>query len=187
MILCELCNKNPATVHLTEILHQNVRKEIHLCDECAKSKNVSFKSPLSEILSGVLEAAGKGLKELAELKCPQCGITYAEFRSRTRLGCPNDYVVFQGGLLPLLEKIHGATHHRGKVPSNAAVQAARAPEAAHEPATETDTEPVLEADRKRVVAIGELEKQLDRLVKAEEYEKAAQVRDQIRNLKEHAG
>ncbi|MBI3268789.1 MAG: UvrB/UvrC motif-containing protein [Planctomycetes bacterium] len=173
MILCELCNKNPATVHLTEILHQNVRKEIHLCDECAKNKGVTFKSPLSEILSGVLDAAGKGLKELAELKCPQCGITYAEFRSRTRLGCPNDYVVFQGGLLPLLEKIHGATHHRGKVPSNTAVQAARPPEP--------------DPDQKRDAAIEALESELDRLVKAEEYEKAAQVRDQIRTLKEQAG
>lgn len=172
MLLCELCQKNPATVHLTEIQHQNVRKEVHLCDECAKSKGVNFKVPLAEILTGVIDVAGKALKDLAELKCPQCGITYAEFRSRTRLGCPHDYVVFKGGLLPLLEKIHGATQHRGKVP----VQAGAVP---HPPPPK---ERESHANR-----LAELEQELERLVQAEEYEKAAQVRDQIRELKEHSG
>ncbi|MBI5367569.1 MAG: UvrB/UvrC motif-containing protein [Planctomycetes bacterium] len=153
-------------MHLTEIEHQNVRKEIHLCDECAKTKGINFKVPLAEILSGVIEVTGRGLKDLAELKCPKCGITYAEFRQRTRLGCPHDYVVFRGGLLPLLEKIHGATQHRGKAPATFA-SAARARET-KEHALET------------------LEKELDRLVKAEEYEKAAEVRDRIRQLKEPA-
>lgn len=49
-------------------------------------------------------------------ECPDCGTKYMEFRKQGRLGCPNDYVVFRNGLLPLLDRVHRATHHTGKRP-----------------------------------------------------------------------
>ena len=45
-----------------------------------------------------------------------CGITFYEFRSQGRLGCPHDYVCFQAQLEPLILNIHGETEHVGKRP-----------------------------------------------------------------------
>ena len=54
--------------------------------------------------------------DLAKLRCPDCGTTYLDFRRTGRLGCPYDYVVFRGGLLPLLDRVQRAKQHRGKKP-----------------------------------------------------------------------
>ena len=35
------------------------------------------------------------LQELDKRACPQCGITFYEFRNQGRLGCPHDYVHFR--------------------------------------------------------------------------------------------
>src|SRR5262249_35228466 len=55
-------------------------------------------------------------EEWARLACPVCGIRYMEFRAEGRLGCPHDYKVFRPGLEPLLERIHRAGRHVGKMP-----------------------------------------------------------------------
>ena len=47
--------------------------------------------------------------EVDQQTCPSCGISFKEFRSQGRLGCPHDYIAFQSELLPLLENIHGET------------------------------------------------------------------------------
>src|SRR5690606_12734158 len=56
--------------------------------------------------------------DLAKLQCPDCGLSYMEFRKQGRLGCPNDYLVFRDGLIPLLDRIHRGTHHTGKQPTH---------------------------------------------------------------------
>ena len=64
-------------------------------------------------------AIGQTAEELAQLDqqaCPVCGITFYEFRSQGRLGCPHDYVCFQAQLEPLIVNIHGESEHVGKRP-----------------------------------------------------------------------
>ena len=95
-------------------------------------------------------------EELARLKCPDCGIQYMEFRHQGRLGCPADYEVFRAGLEPILEKIHRATRHVGKVPRYRVRDAARRRE------------------------LTDLRRELRDAVKAERYEEAARLRDLIR-------
>jgi protein arginine kinase activator len=102
------------------------------------------------------------LKELLEQECPHCGMNYPEFRTRGRLGCPEDYRVFQKGLEPLLEKIHGSTQHIGKIPSNAGKEVARQK------------------------TLRKLRHDLDKAVKLEAYEDAASIRDEIRKLEEES-
>ena len=161
MMMCSICGKNPATVHIVEI-DDNQKKEMHLCEGCAHEQNVGMPHTLSlnDILSGLIEAhSSKEAPELSGVHCPSCGITYGEFRSGGSLGCARDYEVFRKGLLPFLERIHGSTRHRGKV----SVRAGR------------DT-----ADAYR---LAELRHNLNRAIEAEEYEKAAQIRDEIHELK----
>ncbi|MBN1344422.1 MAG: UvrB/UvrC motif-containing protein [Phycisphaerae bacterium] len=158
-MLCQRCGKNPATVHLTDIV-KNEKHEKHLCDQCAQNENITVKShtPINEMLASFVMEQSRA-RELAELKCQECGNTFVEFRNNGLLGCPNDYDAFEEALLPLLERAHGegATHHVGKAPG----------------------ERTSEADQRRRELM-RLRQQLSDAVEREEYEVAARLRDQIK-------
>jgi len=161
-MLCENCNERPATFHVVEIL-DGQKREVHLCESCAQEKKIALPPSLSlnEILSSLMEAhSDKDAPELAGVGCPNCGITYAEFKRGGRLGCPKDYAVFRSGLEPFIERIHGATSHRGKVPKQIARDGGQA------------------AERLRV------RRELNAAIENERYEEAAQLRDQLRALRE---
>ncbi len=160
-MICGKCNKNHATVHVTEVIN-GVKKEAHLCEECARGAGVGikFSFSISDILGNLVDAKppGKPTEKAAQLKCPECGMTYSEFKSKARLGCANDYEVFRAGLIPLLEKIHQATQHVGKTPHTA------------------------DGQIKKENELVRLKRELDSLVKSENFEKAAEIRDRIRTL-----
>jgi len=160
---CESCQKNPATVHLTDVSN-NTKREIHLCDVCAKNQGVTIKSYLHkapsapsypEFLTQLAHSQAEGIPDEKDVTCPKCGTTYRKFRSTGKFGCPNDYVVFKKGLLGLLEKIHGKVEHKGKVPLRATDQIVRQKE------------------------LRSLRADLEKAVRDEAYEKAARIRDRI--------
>ena len=154
---CHSCNK-PATVHLTEIVNGK-KREVHLCQACAEKQEILKQQELNlnVILQTVIgQHVGQPTDELARLTCPSCEIKYMEFKAEGRLGCPHDYQVFRDALIPLLERIHRASRHAGKVPRNAARHEAR------------DAE------------LTDLRQRLRRAVEREAYEDAARLRDQIR-------
>src|SRR6202045_5040736 len=114
---CQSCSA-PATVHLTDIVDGH-KKQLHLCQVCAEQQQLIKHQELNlpAILQTLIgQPTGQLTDELARLTCPACGIKYMEFRAEGRLGCPNDYEVFRVGLEPLLERIHRAGKHVGKVP-----------------------------------------------------------------------
>jgi protein arginine kinase activator len=158
--VCRVCEQRPATVHYTEI-KDGAATVLDLCEECATKQGMT--NPIPSMLSGLLEGA-KGLLAAAsstsDLKCPDCGIKFDEFRAKGRLGCPRDYEVFEKELLPLLEKIHGNTKHTGRVPRGQG----------------PDT---LREDR-----LLRLRRDLARAVKGEDYETAARLRDDIKGAEE---
>jgi len=150
-MLCDICHKNLATVHLTEIINDEV-VEMHICRECSKSKK-------KELIDNV-DVFGFFKKEHKEkkvelLKCDFCGISYQEFKKNGLLGCGKCYDVFRRQLLPLLKKIHSFLWHVGK---------------SH-----------LSTDKKIVskISIEKLREQLSRAINLEEYEEAAKLRDKI--------
>jgi protein arginine kinase activator len=116
---CQRCPAE-ASVHLTEKVNGKVR-EVHLCGACARKAGLPL-GPAPELgLDAVLEKLVlKHVDALvgnqARLACPDCGLTYLEFRIDGRLGCPHDYETFTAGLVPLLRRSHGATRHVGKQP-----------------------------------------------------------------------
>ena len=160
---CEICGKATASVHLTEI--KNGKKiEKHLCEQCAaQSEGLSTKShmPINELLTNfVMNHTGLAPKPQESLVCPHCGITWAEFRQSGLLGCEHDYATFEIEMTPLLQRAHdGAAHHVGKVPTRRGGSGV----------------PV-----KRTADAAKLRKELARAVETEDYEKAAKLRDQIR-------
>lgn len=159
---CDNCN-NAATVHLTEI--RNGKKiEKHLCEMCAAQNEglpVKAHTPINELLTNfVMAHSGLAKEQQQGQACEHCGITWAEFRQSGLFGCSGDYVVFEKDLTPLLQRAHeGATHHTGKVPGRAGGTG---------------------VPRKRTVDLAKLRKELQRAIEVEDYEKAARLRDQIR-------
>jgi protein arginine kinase activator len=157
---CDNCNK-AATVHLTEI--KNGKKlEKHLCEQCAAQNEglpVKSHTPINELLTNFV-MAHSGIQKETGTTCENCGITWAEFRQSGLLGCESDYALFERDLTPLLQRAHeGATHHIGKVPARRGGSGVPA---------------------KRAVDLSKLRKELARAVEAEDYERAAKLRDQIR-------
>jgi len=171
---CALCNQNVATVHLTEIFNK-VKREIHLCEQCAREKGFATKIPFwatelpekkpaapQEPPAAPQKVQAQGPADELAGACPVCNLTFAEFRANGRLGCANDYTVFRKGLVPLLEKIHGGCEHRGKVPAH--------------------FEERLERQKK----VATLRQALHRAIQTEAYEDAARLRDEIRALEERS-
>jgi protein arginine kinase activator len=155
--LCQECGKRRATVRFTEIVDGKPKLYL-LCDACYEKKEGHPAVSPTALLAKFLSAFAPELKELGLTRCPECGISYLEFRQRGTLGCPADYQAFEEGLEPLLEQIHGATEHCGKVPTRAGRQA---------------------AVRSQVRS---LKRRQQMAVEQEDYERAAVLRDRIQEL-----
>ena len=159
---CQKC-QDEASFHLVETV-EGRRKELHLCGPCARKAGLTPPAGpapglLDEVLQKLILAhVGELVGELARRVCPDCGLKFMEFRADGRLGCPNDYAIFQAGLLPLIRRAHGASRHVGKAPRR-------------RPA---------DPDRLRLRA------QLREAVAREEYELAATLRDRLRQEDAHA-
>ena len=161
--LCQRCNKAKATVHLTDIVPPDGEKrERHLCERCAREEGLV--SQHHESISNILESFVKhasGMSEAPDTKCPNCGMTFREFRSTGLLGCPNDYQVFEKPLTVLIERAHEqATHHVGKTPGQHC------------------------GEPTRPIALAKLKREMRESVEEEDYERAARLRDEINKLEQ---
>ncbi|MBI4432856.1 MAG: UvrB/UvrC motif-containing protein [Candidatus Omnitrophica bacterium] len=179
-MLCDECGKNKATVHLTEIINEQITK-LNLCEGCAKTKGseaeqhfgiADLLSALSDVETQPATPSVSGVQAgpLPKNKCPNCGLSYEDFKKVGRLGCSDCYVSFKASLTPLLKRIHGANQHVGKSPSPTVIKDLKV------------------SDKLR----GDLDQakiDLTRAIKNEEFEEAAALRDKIKflekKLKEH--
>lgn len=161
---CEQCGENEAVIHLTQI-ENNEMTTSHLCESCAAARGLetgeeSSGFPLADFLAQMGDSAPGGDKPAEDDgPCPFCGLTFGGFRESGRLGCPQCYTTFEVQLRGLLRRIHGSTQHVGKVylPPDP---------------TASEREKRLEGLRRR----------LQRAVDAEDFERAAELRDEIRAM-----
>jgi len=157
-MICEICGKHEATVHVTEIESGQLH-ETHMCEDCARKQGEKIGGPFSwaDLLAGLASAVSESVVDPA-VKCPRCERSYADFRKTGRLGCPECYSTFEDGLLPVIRRVHGATMHTGRCPTCKAVEGS--------PATR----------------LAELRRMLREAVAAEKYEEAARLRDSLREM-----
>lgn len=183
---CEKCNKS-AVVHLTEMVDEpgGGKKvvEIHLCLPHAVEAGLvhtempALAAPVSVIKPPAVQmdlfpghpAESAPEAETAEPKttakakregCPHCDLAWDEFKRKGLLGCPHDYQHFLSRLLPFIRRAQERrVQHIGKVPAplNQGPEALRIKCLRHQ---------------------GEL----SAAVKAEDYKKAASLRDEIKRL-----
>jgi protein arginine kinase activator len=93
-----------------------------------------------------------------EVRCGPCGWSLAAFRRTGRLGCPACWTTFEAQLVPVLRKVQPQLQHVGKAPRTHARQAELRQRAA------------------------DLRGELDRAVRSEDYERAAALRDELREV-----
>ncbi|MFA4992702.1 MAG: UvrB/UvrC motif-containing protein [Candidatus Omnitrophota bacterium] len=162
-MLCDICKKNQATVHLTEIIDEQMN-ELHLCEDCARHKSAAMEQQfgLSELLAGMADFEKPNKEEEnVTVKCPNCNLSYADFKKIGRLGCGECYNTFRKYLAPLLKRIHGSNQHVGKSPLKG----------------KTISRP----GRKKADSEG-LKEQLQKAIQREDFEEAARLRDLIKKI-----
>jgi protein arginine kinase activator len=160
---CNICGLNEATIHLTEILNSQM-VEVHLCENCAQEKGTDFKTHFNfgDLLANLtdigkteeIEEAGK------KLRCPGCSITYDDFAKGGRLGCSTCYTTFSKLLMPLIMRVQRSDHHIGKKPSK------------------------VSGDVRSSVDLRMLQERLRKCVQSEDFEEAASVRDEIKQIQD---
>lgn len=177
MYICQICKQKQATIHLTDI-HNNVKKEVHICESCAAEKgfNLQGAANLPQLLGIAAKKAAPTPQQSAQLKvkalekellCTHCGSTWSQFGERGRLGCPHDYQAFDSRLRPLLASqiAPGSkemeTFHVGKRPGPRQI------------------------DDERMQHMRSLEKKLRQAVAEENYEAAAKLKSGLDVLRKH--
>lgn len=162
---CERCQERPAVVHLTEIIN-NKKRVLHLCEQCAREvqaesfgfiPQMNLHNFLAGLFSNQITAPFSPAVPEGE-KCPSCGLSEAQFAKSGLLGCGDCYRHFGDRLDPVFRRIHGTTRHNGKVPER----------------TGGRVKLSKEIDRLKV--------KLREAISREEFEEAAGLRDQIRDL-----
>jgi len=168
-MICEECGKREATVRFEQVINGK-RTVMNLCRECAEKKGIMnmnvFLQPsfnISSLLSALLGSQIKGAPALEpgeETRCPVCGMSYRDFARAGMLGCSRCYKTFEERLDPLLRRIHGSDRHVGKAP----VKAGGSAKARRE--------------------IDSLKRELSRAISKEAYEKAAELRDTLKEMEQ---
>jgi protein arginine kinase activator len=157
-MICDVCKTHTATVYLTQIVDGNMKK-INLCESCSKEKGVA--DPTGFALADLLLGLGENqqVEQAPQTEhCSVCGFTQADFKKTGRLGCSACYDTFSDALGSLIKAMHKGTQHSGKIPAR------------------------LFRDLARTDRLNELRKHLEDAVSMEDYEKAANLRDEIRQL-----
>jgi len=161
--LCQSCKQRPATIHYTEIVN-NKMVTFDLCAECAAEKGVVVDAAppgLGDLVAGLIDTAATSEAErIGKVSCPSCGYDYSEFKKVGRFGCPDCYEAFETQLVAILRHVHGSTHHAGKIP------------------------PTVRSRAQSRQKVSTLREELTRAIEAEEYERAATIRDEIRVLED---
>lgn len=158
---CDGCGLRDALIHVRQ-MQKNGFQELHLCEECAQERGfireedaeVSVGDLLAGLLGGV--AAPEGSPSPAA--CPRCGLAVSEFRKRGRAGCADCYETFAADVRRVLSQMAPRPRHAGKLPRDLAGS------------------PAGVEDREALAA------ELRAAVEGEDYERAARLRDRIRDL-----
>ncbi|MDO4483125.1 MAG: UvrB/UvrC motif-containing protein [Clostridia bacterium] len=161
-MLCEECRQKEATYTISVLVGDEVTTR-HLCADCMAKMNMDLqngdiKTLLSSILTAITGGAEEKTAPVPEIVCPRCQMTLSRFNKTGRLGCPKCYEAFREQLQPMLLRIHGRVTHAGRKP--------------------LDTQ---EAQQLRTRQ-EELTRQMEAAVAREDFETAALLRDQLRQL-----
>lgn len=168
-MICQNCQKNVAAVHVTEIEEPKADQaqaspvhEQHLCEVCAQMTDLPHVPALKKTVADIwkLLQISNQTRRKSDVSCKGCGLTLEQFRKRGRLGCASCYEAFGAQIGELLERVHGARTHVGRVPGTSPQALAR------------------------MQRMSSLQQRLEVAIRDEAYESAAALRDEIKALEE---
>jgi protein arginine kinase activator len=162
VLLCQICRQREATVHFTQIVNQQ-KVEMYVCEQCAR-ENSELKININKLLSGIMgtNLAGITGEPFLTKKCEACGLSVSEFNKTGMLGCVKCYETFGDSIKTMLKRIHGNVKHHGKIPKK------------------------LSGKIEEAKTLQDLKSRLQQCIINEDYEQAAQLRDQIRAMEKQA-
>jgi protein arginine kinase activator len=158
-MVCDICGKYEATVHLTEIIDGKTT-ELHLCEKCAREKGTQMEQHfgITDLLAGLADLGSKlDIEEDVDVKCENCGMSYSDFKKIGRFGCSECYSAFKKYLPSLLKRIHGSSKYVGSFPKTREF-------------------------KEKKDELEKLREKLQRAIDKEEFEEAAKIRDRIRGI-----
>ena len=162
-MLCQNCGKNEATTHIKRIVNGETA-ELHLCTSCAEHLGYAdmfsgFGFNISSFLNSFFPDSSLLPSGKKELSCPTCGFTFEDIIRTGMMGCADCYGTFYDKLKPSLSRIHGRATHVGKV------------------STSFDSEDDIRA------RIRSLNEEMQEAIRTQNFERAAELRDEIKSLK----
>ena len=171
---CDKCKKNIANVKYTQIINGE-KEELNLCEQCAQGMGINnFSMPINfsdffgEFLQSDISNAFSESNYHIESRCKKCGMTFEEFASIGKFGCDNCYAVFNEKIDRILKGIHGTEKHVGRKLLNVK--------------EEQNEKEEISKHNSQILEIERLKNKLKQLIKDENYEEAAKVRDEIKKL-----
>jgi protein arginine kinase activator len=172
-MLCDNCGVNEATTHIKRIVNGQTT-QMHLCSKCAAK--MGYGSIFGSFLTDLLSSVAPMLPRTNELRCKGCNSSFEEIAESGMMGCEQCYETFADRLAPSINRIHGRNRHIGKK-GFASTLSKKSPA---QGAEDKNKSAELTADER----IADLKKQMDDAVSKQEYEKAAQLRDMIKDLEQ---
>jgi len=160
-MMCEICGARKASIKFTQIANAK-KKELHICKVCAEEKGytdplASFPKLLGDLILGIIAALPATKREKIDLKCSDCQLSWNDFQERGLLGCSACYDSFAEQMQPLLRRLHGSAKHIGNRPPHRRI----------------------DGTKNEIIR---LKSELERAIKIENFEQAAQLRDKIRDI-----
>ncbi|CEA02751.1 UvrB/uvrC motif [Jeotgalicoccus saudimassiliensis] len=163
---CEICNEREAVIHISKgsgLTH----KEQYLCEQCAnQSMDINYNQTdnpfdIQTLLKMLAGNSQRGQAETEKYVCPTCDSTLQSIVKNGLFGCSHCYEYFERYVPEIVTRVQlNQQRHVGKIPTQA-----------------HDT---LKLKRD----IETLERTLQEKVKAQAFEEAAVIRDQIQVLKD---
>lgn len=174
-MMCQHCGQRTATTHIKTIINGQLT-ETHLCSQCAKKQGyghmLSEWNGFGSLLGGLLGQS----TETQEKRCPGCGASFRQISKSGQVGCAQCYETFRSQLLPVIERVHGTAQHKGKVPGGSALR------------VQEQNRQMVSVDDKKAARMSEIDQKkqlLQKAIETQDFEQAAELRDQIKELESH--
>ncbi len=178
-MLCQKCKKNNATLFYKESINGKT-KSIALCPECAaeaqKNGELNFETPsifghdifdsdfmspfagLGSLFGSMLSPSQSINPSHVAKKCTLCGSTLEDISKNGKVGCAKCYDIFGNEIDGTIKRIHGNVSHNGRVPK------------------------CLRNKLDRTKKLESLKKELASAVEIQDFERAAELRDEIKQI-----
>lgn len=167
-MLCQRCQKNQANTHVKNIVNGKLT-EYSLCSQCAHELGYDHLGLISQFNFSDILGSLFDQKPLAdaEVRCKGCGASFSDITKSGKVGCMECYETFYDKLIPMIQRIHGTTVHKGKTPGRSAL-------------TVQDNKNEIKISDTSILEQKKL--QLKNAVSEQRFEDAAELRDEIKEM-----